>query len=108
MTSPIRLAHVGPVAVLTLARPAARNALSLEVIKDLISAFAAIEANPAVRVVVLEAEGPAFSAGHDLKELSAHRSDEDRGRTFFEATFSTCSVLNAAHCRSATAGDRSD
>ena len=93
MTSPIRLAHDGAVAILTLAKPEARNALSLEVIEELISAFAAIEADDAVRVIVLEAEGPAFSAGHDLKELSAHRGDEDGGRAFFEATFRRCGAL---------------
>lgn len=93
MTSPIRFASHGRVAVLTLAKPETRNALSLEVIEALISAFEAIEADQGVRVVVLEAEGPAFSAGHDLKQLTAHRGDKDGGRAFFEATFSRCGAL---------------
>jgi len=72
------------VATLTLQSPASRNALSLAMIETLIDAFAAIETDPAARVVVLAGEGPALSAGHDLKELQAHRNDGDRGHAFFE------------------------
>jgi enoyl-CoA hydratase/carnithine racemase len=44
-----------------------------------------------VRVVVIAATGKLFSAGHDLKEMTAHRSDPDRGKAFFERTFALCS-----------------
>ena len=47
--------------------------------------FLAIEADRAARVVVIAAEGPALSAGHDLKELQAHRNDADRGQAFLRA-----------------------
>ena len=47
----------------------------------------------AVRVIVIAAAGKLFSAGHDLKEMSAHRSDQDRGRAFFEHSFALCSRL---------------
>jgi len=46
-----------------------------------------------VRVVVIAAAGKLFSAGHDLKEMTLHRSDADQGRTFFEHTFGLCSRL---------------
>ena len=47
----------------------------------------------AVRVIVIAAQGNVFCAGHDLKELTARRSDADRGRAFFELTMSRCSAL---------------
>jgi len=46
-----------------------------------------------VRAVVIAANGPAFSAGHDLKELNAHRSDEDRGRAYFKHIMTMCSTM---------------
>ena len=49
--------------------------------------------DPAIRVIVIGAAGKLFSAGHDLKEMSAHRSDADHGRAFFEQTFAICSRL---------------
>jgi enoyl-CoA hydratase/carnithine racemase len=50
-------------------------------------------ADPAVHVIVIAAEGTVFSAGHDLKELTAHRADSDGGRAFFEATMVRCSTM---------------
>ena len=84
------------VATLTLQSPASRNALSLAMIEALIDAFAAIEADPATRVVVLTGDGPALSAGHDLRELQAHRHDADGGRAFFERVMTRCSELMRA------------
>ena len=84
------------VATLTLQSPASRNALSLAMIEALIEAVQAIETDPATRVVVLAGEGPALSAGHDLKELQAHRNDGDRGRAFFERTMTRCADLMRA------------
>jgi enoyl-CoA hydratase/carnithine racemase len=69
------------VATLTLNRAEKRNALSLEVMLELTAAFEAIGADRAVRVVVLRGVGPAFSAGHDLREMLA-RSVEDYRHTF--------------------------
>lgn len=76
----------------TLANPPA-NALSLSVISALEEAFAEARADPAVRVVVLAAAGKLFCAGHDLKEMTVHRGDPDRGRAFFERTMDACSAL---------------
>jgi enoyl-CoA hydratase/carnithine racemase len=89
----VKRADLGAVATLTLAAPATRNALSLEMIETLIDALDAIAEDSDIRAVVLTGEGPALSAGHDLKELQAHRNDEDRGRAFFELEMARCSEL---------------
>src|SRR5690349_73355 len=68
------------VATLTLNRPAARNALSEGLIDLLTRELDAIAGDAAVRAVILAGNGPAFSAGHDLKEMTARRADPDRGR----------------------------
>ena len=58
-----------PVATITLNRPDKRNALSAPMMSELIDAFKAVGKDTTVRAVVLAANGPAFSAGHDLSEL---------------------------------------
>ncbi len=83
----------GAVAVLTLNRPEARNTLSDAMMAALGEAFAAISRDSRIRAVVLAATGPAFCAGHDLKELTARRSDPDRGRAYFAQVMETCSAL---------------
>ena len=70
----IRYAVDGPIATITLARPEARNAQSSELIDELDAAFDLADADDAVRVVVLAADGDHFSAGHDLKEILAGES----------------------------------
>jgi len=81
----------GGIAILTLNRPQARNSLSEALLEALGDALSGIAYDRAVRVMVLAANGPAFSAGHDLKELNAHRSGEDRGRAYFKHIMSLCS-----------------
>jgi enoyl-CoA hydratase/carnithine racemase len=81
------------IAILTLNRPDRRNSLSEEMLSALGDALAAIAADERRRVVVIAASGPAFCAGHDLKELTAHRNDPDRGRTFFQRTMQACSAV---------------
>jgi enoyl-CoA hydratase/carnithine racemase len=76
------------VAQLTLNRPAARNALSLALMADLEAELDAIEADATVRVVVIGAAGPAFCAGHDLREIRA----DDR-QAAHAALFAACSRL---------------
>jgi enoyl-CoA hydratase/carnithine racemase len=73
----------GEVAVIALNRPEKRNALSLQMMRELDGALAAVAEQPEVRVVVLRGEGPAFSAGHDLRELVGR--DVEAYRTIFEA-----------------------
>jgi enoyl-CoA hydratase/carnithine racemase len=81
------------IAVLTLNKPDKRNSLSEAMLAALSQAFAAIATDSAVRVVVLAANGPAFSAGHDLKELASHRSDPDRGRAYTKQIMHACSTV---------------
>jgi enoyl-CoA hydratase/carnithine racemase len=92
----LRDTAAGGVAVLTLNRPAARNSLSGELIGELQAALDAIANDPAVRAVVIAANGPAFSAGHDLKEVIAHRGDSDRGRAWFSRLMVSCSAMMQA------------
>jgi enoyl-CoA hydratase/carnithine racemase len=89
----VKRADSAGVTTLTLASPANRNALNLEMIDALIEAFEAIAEDSKVRVVVLTSEGPALSAGHDLKEMQAHREDLDGGRAFFELEMNHCAEL---------------
>jgi enoyl-CoA hydratase/carnithine racemase len=83
----------GPIALLTLNRPAARNSLSEALIVALSDAFTTIAADRSVRAVVIAANGPAFCAGHDLKELSARRTDADGGRAYFAHIMTICSAM---------------
>ena len=94
-TSPLILLRedVGSIAILTLNRPEARNSLSEALLVALGDAFTEIAHEPKVRAVVLAANGPAFSAGHDLKELKSHRSDSDRGRAYFKYIMELCSTV---------------
>src|ERR1700759_1251091 len=84
---------IGGIAVLTLNRPQARNSLSGALLEALGDALTAIAHERAVRAVVIAANGPAFSAGHDLKEINAHRADPDRGRAYFKHIMGLCSAM---------------
>ena len=64
----------GPVAILTLNRPHAMNALSGELIDALQAEFDRLATDRAIRVVVIEAKGRAFSTGHDLREVASSTS----------------------------------
>src|SRR6202451_1596675 len=86
----------GPVAVLTLNRPAARNSLSEGLIAELDAALRQMHDDANVRAVVIAANGPAFSAGHDMKELTARRTDADRGRAYFAEIMTACSAMMQA------------
>jgi len=85
-------ARSGPILRLTLRNPPA-NALSLAAMEALQDELDAAREDKEVRVIVLAAGGKLFSAGHDLKEMTSHRNDPDRGRGFFDRTFATCSRL---------------
>ncbi len=86
----------GPVAILTLNRPAARNSFSLALIAALHEAIDRYAASREIAAIVIAGAPPAFSAGHDLKEMTAHRKDPDRGREFFAHTMRNCAALMQA------------
>ena len=81
---------------LTLNDTARRNALSESMLGALGEAFVKTGSNPAVRVVILAANGPAFCAGHDLKEMTAGRANPDHGRAYFTKVMAMCSGVMQA------------
>ena len=81
----------GAVRRLTLNRPAARNSLSMALMECLLNELEAVGQNPAIHAVVIAADGPAFCAGHDLKEMRANP-----GREMMEKLFTLCSSLMQA------------
>lgn len=81
---------------LTLNDARRRNALSEEMLQWLGQAVAEAGQNPAVRVVVLDAIGPAFCAGHDLKQLTAGRAAADGGRAYFAKIMGLCAQVMQA------------
>src|SRR6266849_10943800 len=85
----LRQTH-GSVSLLTLNRPEARNSLSEGLIAELRAALKDIHDDTKVRAVVIAANGPAFSSGHDMKELTARRTDADRGRAYFAQVMNAC------------------
>jgi enoyl-CoA hydratase/carnithine racemase len=78
---------------LTLNNPQRRNALSEAMLDRLQEAIDTASASETVRCVIIAARGPAFSSGHDLKELRGHRQDRDEGRDFFASIMARCSQL---------------
>src|SRR5437588_10782078 len=100
--APTRSAAAGPVllretsgsiAVLTLNRPQARSSLSEAMLAELSLELETVARDKRIRAVVLAAHGSAFSAGHDLKELTAHRADADGGRSYTRHIMERCSTV---------------
>jgi enoyl-CoA hydratase/carnithine racemase len=78
---------------LTLNDAQTRNSLSEAMMAALQQALDDAAQDKQVRVIVLAALGPAFSSGHNLKEITAHRADPDRGAAYFATLFDTCARL---------------
>ena len=76
------------IATITLANPARRNPLSLATMNEFRAALEAIGAERSVKAVILRALGPAFSAGHDLRELQCAGDEADVAR--FREIFDAC------------------
>jgi enoyl-CoA hydratase/carnithine racemase len=86
----VRLETEGRVATVTLARPDKRNALSLDMLQNVIKALESVPVEAGV--VILAAEGKVFSAGHDMKEMI------DRPAQFYDDLFETCGrMMTAIH-----------
>ncbi|MBL9073328.1 enoyl-CoA hydratase [Tabrizicola sp.] len=84
------------IATVTLASPGTLNSLSSRMLDALAEAFTAIAADDSIRVAILAAEGRAFSAGHDLKEMQSYRSAPDGGQAQFQALFDRCAQVMQA------------
>jgi len=88
----IEVGRQGSVAHIALNRPEKRNALSLALMQEMISALEELGRDQDVRAIVIEGAGPAFSAGHDLAELVG------RELAYYQDTFDTCvRMMNAIH-----------
>ncbi|MEZ5726144.1 MAG: enoyl-CoA hydratase [Paracoccaceae bacterium] len=83
----------GGVARLVLNSPKNFNALSAEMIATLYTTLASVSAEEHVRTIILAANGKAFCAGHDLRQMQAARANRDRGRAGFTALFEGCGQL---------------
>lgn len=89
MTDLVLREDCGGFSRLTLNDPGSRNSLSLDMIMALRDALTSIQ----TPVVILAANGPVFCSGHNLKEITAHRNDKDRGAEFYRVLFDACSEL---------------
>ena len=77
----------GTIATITMNRPERRNALSLAMMTELIAALRELAAQPQTRAIILAANGPAFSAGHDLREMT------NRDLAAYRHIFDVCTQL---------------
>ncbi|MFQ3333382.1 MAG: enoyl-CoA hydratase/carnithine racemase, partial [Woeseiaceae bacterium] len=78
---------------LTLNDSERRNALSLEMIRQMSDAIQNASLNQKIKVIIIAAIAPTFCAGHDLKEMTAARKHSDQGCAFYAELFSSCSAL---------------
>ena len=89
---PVLVRQDGPAAHITLNRPAQRNALSLEVMREVTAALNRLGEDKSVRAIVIEGSGPAFCAGHDLGEMVG------RDLPFYQQVFDVCTeMMEAIH-----------
>ena len=91
--APVLLDIDDGVATVTLNRPQSINALSEDMLAALQSVWDQLAEDRAVKAVVLRSAGDHFCAGHNLKEMTARRTDADGGQAYFNALFATCSRM---------------
>ena len=78
---------------LTLNDAKKRNALSEEMMAKVKSSLSDATDNKSIRVIIIAGNGPAFCSGHDLKQMTAGRDNDDQGLTYFKKVFASCSEL---------------
>jgi enoyl-CoA hydratase/carnithine racemase len=89
---PVLVRRDGPAARITLNRPAQRNALSLELMREVTAALRELGGDTSVRAIVVDASGPAFCAGHDLGEMVG------RDLAYYQHVFDVCTeMMDAVH-----------
>lgn len=94
MTEPLLLrADRNHIATLTLNSPANFNALSDEMLAALSNEIARLSQDNSIRAVILKGAGKAFCAGHDLRQMQAHRADADKGAAYYQSLFATCAAM---------------
>jgi enoyl-CoA hydratase/carnithine racemase len=89
---PVLVRRDGPAARITLNRPAQRNALSLELMREVTAALRELRGDTGVRAIVIDGAGPAFCAGHDLGEMVG------RDLPYYQHVFDVCTeMMDAVH-----------
>jgi len=78
---------------LTLNDAKKRNTLSEEMMAKLKSSLTDATDNKSIRVIIIAGNGPAFCSGHDLKQMTAGRDNDDQGLAYFKKVFASCSEL---------------
>ncbi len=78
---------------LTMNNSDQKNPLSESMMSMLMDEIKAASSDQSIRVIVLAANGNVFSSGHDLKEITAARESEDKGKVYFANLFDYCSSL---------------
>ena len=96
MSNRVRSGFAQGVARLTLSDEPTRNSLSEAMMTDLLNELQTCAADTSIGAVVIASTGKLFSSGHNLKELSAHRADDDNGEAYFESIFGLCAKLMTA------------
>ena len=96
MSDLLAQSHSDGIATLTLSSPGNLNALSRAMLLQLEAALAGLARDPAIRVVILRAEGKNFCAGHDLKEIQAARNASDGGAAAIADLFDLCARVMQA------------
>ncbi|MCK8784030.1 enoyl-CoA hydratase [Roseomonas sp. NAR14] len=91
--SPLLREEADGIVTLTLNRPETRNSLSRAMLEALDGTLARLAADRSVRAVVLAARGTVFSAGHDLREITAARDAPDAGRAVFADLMERCAAV---------------
>jgi enoyl-CoA hydratase/carnithine racemase len=84
------------VARLTLSDEPTRNSLSEAMMNGLLDELNRCADDDAVGAIIIASTGKVFSSGHNLKELTAHRADDDKGQAYFEKIFGLCAKLMMA------------
>jgi enoyl-CoA hydratase/carnithine racemase len=89
----VRRSQRDGILTLTLCDPASRNSLSSRMMVELQRELDAVSSDAETRVIVLAADGPVFSSGHDMRELLMARHDGETGRARLQELMSQCSRL---------------
>ncbi len=93
MTGFVDLKVSQSIARITLADEPTRNSLSEAMMQNLLQALHACDQDKAIGVIVIASTGKVFSSGHNLKELTAHRRDDDHGEDYFAKIFGLCAEV---------------
>ena len=96
MSPVLKASRDGAVLRLTLNDNSTRNSISEAMLSALGLELEKAEDDLSIRIIIIDAEGVAFSAGHNLKELSSHRTDADQGSQYFTEIFDRCAKVMTA------------